>query len=108
MFKFQYILLLVISLCSFGVLANNESSYLVATETDDVMTKILFDSVSKKNNIHFEYIEFENFADALEAVELGYVDFLSNVTYIPERARALDFSLPIGIEYIYLFTPDFR
>ncbi|MCF7362878.1 transporter substrate-binding domain-containing protein [Vibrio sp. A1-b2] len=104
MFKFKYILSLVIFLCSLGALANNESSYLVATETDDVMTKILFDSVSKKNNIHFEYIEFENFSDALEAVELGYVDFLSNVTYIPERARALDFSLPIGIEYIYLFT----
>ncbi|MGY2572138.1 diguanylate cyclase domain-containing protein [Vibrio sp. C8] len=104
MFNFQFILVIIIFLCSFGVLANHQTSYLVATETDDIMTKILFDSVSKKKNVNFEYIEFESFSDALEAVEQGYVDFLSNVTYIPERARSLDFSLPVGIEYIYLFT----
>ncbi|NIY92613.1 GGDEF domain-containing protein [Vibrio diazotrophicus] len=104
MYKFRCFILLIVSLFSFGVLANNETSYLVGTEHEDIITKILFDSVSKKNNIKFEYIEFDNFSEALEAVERGYVDFLSNVTYTQERTKDLDFSLPIGIEYIYIFT----
>lgn len=104
MFNFKFILVIIISLCSFGTVANNRTSYLVATEADDILTEVLFDSVSKKNKINFEYIEFESFSDALEAVENGYVDFLSNVTFVEERERALDFSRPVGIEYIYLFT----
>ncbi|WP_165311131.1 GGDEF domain-containing protein [Vibrio ziniensis] len=106
MSKFQTVLLLIVCLISSGSMAKHKTTYLVGTECDDFTTKLLFDSVSAESDVRFEYINFDSFSDALNAVSRGYVDFLSNVTFIEERTTTLDFSLPVSIEYVYLFTVD--
>ncbi len=107
MLSFRVIICFLLSLLFSGaVLSNGHTSYLVAIESDDPITEIMFEYLAKKLDVNFEYIHFDNFSDTLQSVSSGYVDFLANVTYTEEREKTLDFTAPTNIEYVYLFTLD--
>jgi len=86
--------------------AANDSikTYLVATEADDVVTRVIFDDVAYHFNIDIEYVNYPSFDSILKSVEAGKSDFAANVTYTPEREGRFSFSRPTNIEYTYLFS----
>ncbi len=79
-------------------------TYLVATEADDVVTRVIFDDVAYHFNIDVEYVNYPSFDAILKSVEAGTSDFAANVTYTPEREGRFSFSRPTNIEYTYLFS----
>ncbi|MGL4829806.1 MAG: GGDEF domain-containing protein [Vibrio sp.] len=79
-------------------------AYVVATEADDVVTRVLFDSIAYHFNIEIEYVNYPSFNHILLAIEAGKADFAANVTYTNTRAERFDFSSPINIEYTYLYS----
>ncbi len=101
-----YTLVGLLHLAAPSVWAEPKSSYKVAVESGDPVSQILFNSLSKDTGIAFEFIKFDQFSAALEAVKSGQIDFLTNVIYSKERAETLDFTAPTNIEYVYFFTPD--
>lgn len=85
--------------------ANDQiNTYLVATEADDVVTRVIFDDVAHQFNIDIEYVNYPSFDAILKSVEAGETDFAANVTYTAERAGRFSFSRPTNIEYTYLFS----
>ncbi len=86
--------------------ATNEptKTYLVATEADDVVTRVIFDDVAYHFNIDIEYVNYPSFDSILKSVETGKSDFAANVTFTPEREGRFSFSRPTNIEYTYLFS----
>ncbi|MFG0604737.1 GGDEF domain-containing protein [Vibrio mimicus] len=78
--------------------------YVVATEADDVVTRVLFDSIAYHFNIEIEYVNYPSFNHILMAIESGQADFAANVTYTDSRAKRFDFSSPTNIEYTYLYS----
>ncbi|BCN24675.1 diguanylate cyclase [Vibrio alfacsensis] len=80
------------------------SAYKVATEADDVVTRVLFDAVAKEFGIHIEYVTYSNFDAILEAVAKGEADFAGNITYTDVRAERFSYSRPTNIEYTYLYA----
>lgn len=110
-FPMLMIFSLVISLLTTSSFASESASpvasqkeFIVAIESDDVVTKIIFDAISKHERIDVVYREYESFGDILDSVEKGESDFAANVTYTPERAKYLHFSSPTNIEYTYLYS----
>lgn len=99
---------LLLLLCSSQVLAAEADDphkvYFVATEADDVVSRVIFDDVSYHFNIDIEYVNYSSFDAILKSVEAGISDFAANVTFTPERAERFDFSRPTNIEYTYLFS----
>ncbi len=85
-------------------MATISGKYIVAVESDDVITKTLFNEVSKQLEIDIVYLQYPNFDALLKGVASGESDFAANVTYTPERAEMFNFSSPTNIEYTYLFT----
>ncbi|MDP4492507.1 GGDEF domain-containing protein [Vibrio sp. AH4] len=79
-------------------------SYVVATEADDVVTRVLFDSIAYHFNLEIEYVNYPSFNHILMAIESGQADFAANVTYTEPRAQRFDFSSPTNIEYTYLYS----
>ncbi|MBW3694563.1 GGDEF domain-containing protein [Vibrio sp. T187] len=84
--------------------SNKNESYIVATEADDIVTRVLFDSISKKFNVDIVYREFDSFDAILRSVELGQSDFAANVTHTKDREKRFDYSHPTNIEYTFLFS----
>ncbi|WP_438873534.1 GGDEF domain-containing protein [Vibrio fluvialis] len=83
---------------------HNEQPYLVATEADDVVTRVLFDAIAYQFNIDIQYINYPSFDAILKSVESGESDFAANVTYTEARAKRFDYSAPTNIEYTYLYS----
>lgn len=99
---------LLVLLCSSQALAastnDSQKVYFVATEADDVVSRVIFDDVAYRFNIDIEYVNYSSFDAILKSVDAGISDFAANVTYTPERAERFDFSRPTNIEYTYLFS----
>lgn len=83
---------------------HNEQPYLVATEADDVVTRVLFDAIAYQFNIDIQYVNYPSFDAILKSVESGESDFAANVTYTEARAKRFDYSAPTNIEYTYLYS----
>lgn len=83
---------------------HNEQPYLVATEADDVVTRVLFDAIAYQFNLEIEYVTYPSFDAILKSVESGESDFAANVTYTPQRSHRFDYSAPTNIEYTYLYS----
>lgn len=97
---------LVLFVCSVSVHAeqNADAPYLVATEADDVVTRVLFDAIAYQFNVDIQYVNYPSFDAILKSVESGETDFAANVTYTSERAERFDYSAPTNIEYTYLYS----
>lgn len=80
------------------------TSYIVATEADDIVTRVLFDSISKEFNVEIIYQEYDSFDAILKSVEIGKSDFAANVTHTKEREQRFDYSHPTNIEYTFLYS----
>ncbi|KAA1206034.1 GGDEF domain-containing protein [Vibrio cholerae] len=91
-------------LISTSSLAATSTTYKVATEADDVVTRVLFDSIAHHFNLEIEYVNYPSFNDILVAIETGNADFAANITYTDLRAQRFDFSRPTNIEYTYLYS----
>jgi diguanylate cyclase (GGDEF)-like protein len=99
--KFTVIMLLF---CTPVTFATIDGRYVIATESDDVITKTLFDEVSKQLELDIVYLEYPNFDALLKGVASGESDFAANITFTEPRAEQFSFSSPTNIEYTYLFT----
>lgn len=95
--------LLVVSIL-WGNVALANTTYKVAMEADDVVTRILFDAIGQRFELTIDYVYYPSFAAIIDAVQQGQVDFAANVTYTDQRAKLLDFSSPTNIEYTYLYS----
>ncbi|KOO16840.1 diguanylate cyclase [Vibrio xuii] len=81
-----------------------QTTYKVAMEEDDVVTRTLFDAAASKLNINVHYVYYPSFNAILNAVKTGESHFAANVTYTETRAQSLSFSSPTNIEYTYLYS----
>lgn len=77
--------------------------YKIATEADDVVTRVLFDAVSTEFGVSVEYINYASFDAILDAVANEDADFAANITYTDTRAERFSYSRPTNIEYTYLY-----
>ncbi|MGR5235422.1 diguanylate cyclase [Vibrio alfacsensis] len=77
--------------------------YKVATEADDVVTRVLFDAVAKEFDVSIQYINYSSFDAMLDSVANGDSDFAANITYTESRAQRFSYSRPTNIEYTYLY-----
>ncbi|MDA0147893.1 GGDEF domain-containing protein [Vibrio sp. LaRot3] len=84
--------------------SSSSKAYRIAMEADDVVSRVLFDSLADEFNLSIEYVYYPSFNDILTAVELGESDFAANVTYTSQRSHRFDFSSPTNIEYTYLYS----
>lgn len=85
-------------------LAQASSSYKVAMEADDVVTRILFDAASERFGFNVEYVYYPSFNAILNAVQTAEADFAANITYTETRSAIFEFSSPTNIEYTYLYS----
>ncbi len=83
--------------------ADTKKHFRVGVEADDIVTKVIFDSISENYDLEFAYITVEQFSDGLRSVDSGHIDFFSNVMYTKDRAELFDFTAPTNIEYVYFF-----
>ncbi|NOH99050.1 transporter substrate-binding domain-containing protein [Vibrio sp. 99-70-13A1] len=79
-------------------------SYTVATEADDIVTRVLFDAISEEFNIPIHYKDFSSFDAILDSVAQGTSDFAANVTHTEQRSSIFEYSRPTNIEYTFLFS----
>ena len=79
-------------------------SYIVATEADDIVTRVLFDAISEEFNVPIHYKDFSSFDAILASVAEGTSDFAANVTHTDQRALIFEYSRPTNIEYTFLFS----
>ncbi|MCX2788200.1 GGDEF domain-containing protein [Vibrio sp. Sgm 5] len=79
------------------------SYYKVATEADDVVTRVLFDAVAENFDVSIQYVNYSSFDAILDSVATGESDFAANITYTDERAARFSYSRPTNIEYTYLY-----
>ncbi|RKF18119.1 diguanylate cyclase [Alginatibacterium sediminis] len=80
--------------------------YTVAIESDDFVTRALFDAISDQFNVDILYKKYDSFEDVLDGVISGDSDFAANVTHTEARSLVLDYSSPTNIEYTYFFSKD--
>ncbi|WJT06074.1 GGDEF domain-containing protein [Vibrio harveyi] len=78
-------------------------NYKVATEADDVVTRVLFDAVAEHFGVSIQYVNYSSFDAILDSVANGESDFAANITYTSERALKFSYSRPTNIEYTYLY-----
>ncbi|EGR2796735.1 GGDEF domain-containing protein [Vibrio navarrensis] len=76
----------------------------VATEADDVVTRILFDALAEHFSLDVRYIHQPSFDEVLHSVASGQTDYAANVTFTPERDKLFSYSYPTNIEYTYLYS----
>nr|WP_238928487.1 GGDEF domain-containing protein [Vibrio sp. S17_S38] len=62
--------------------------------------------MAKKFDFKVNYIKYDTYSDAIHALETNKVDFSTNITYSPERAKTLDVSSPTNIEYTYFYSAN--
>ncbi|MGB1320433.1 MAG: GGDEF domain-containing protein [Vibrio gallaecicus] len=79
-------------------------SYIVATEADDIVTRVLFDAISEEFQIPIYYKDFSSFDAILDSVAKGTSDFAANVTHTEQRSLVFEYSRPTNIEYTFLFS----
>lgn len=101
----QRLLVFACFLLSLSLKAEPEhvSHYKVATEADDVVTRVLFDAVAEKFDVSIEYVNYSSFDGILDSVARGDSDFAANITFTQERAQKFSYSRPTNIEYTYLY-----
>ena len=102
---------LLVLLCSFQVHADitpNQKSYTVASQSDDVVARIMFDAIAHQFNLDIRFKTYTSFEAMLHSVQVGDSDFAANVTFTQQRAKVFDFSSPTNIDYTYLFSREFR
>jgi diguanylate cyclase len=87
-----------------NVKSENQETYTVGIEDDDVVSRVLFNVASNQLGFNVKFITFTSFNKILNAVENGAVDFAANVTHTKALAKRFDFSRPTNIEYIYLYS----
>ncbi|HHF3037192.1 MULTISPECIES: GGDEF domain-containing protein [Vibrio diabolicus subgroup] len=99
------LLLFTCCLLSLNVKAESPliAHYKVATEADDVVTRVLFNAASKEFGFTVQYVNYSSFDAILNSVANGEADFAANITYTEERAQRFSYSRPTNIEYTYLF-----
>ncbi|MFC5077725.1 putative diguanylate cyclase YfiN [Vibrio thalassae] len=97
------IVLIGVSPASFAQTAL-QKTFVVAAHERDFIARFIFSTIEKQSNIAFQYVNYPDFSDRLEAVESGYVDFAANVTFTKNRSSRFIFSQPINIEPTYLFN----
>jgi len=56
----------------------NAKTYRVATEADDVVTRILFDAIAYQFRLEIDYVNYPSFDAILTAIEQGESDFAAN------------------------------
>ncbi|EGR0804298.1 GGDEF domain-containing protein [Vibrio alginolyticus] len=99
--------LLLFACCLLSLNVKAEASliahYKVATEADDVVTRVLFNAASKEFGFTVQYVNYSSFDAILNSVANGEADFAANITYTQERAQRFSYSRPTNIEYTYLF-----
>lgn len=76
----------------------------VATEADDVVTRVLFDAIAEHFTLSVNYVNMPSFDAILDSVARGDTDFAANVTFTSEREKRFSYSLPTNIEYTYLYA----
>ncbi|WPC75032.1 GGDEF domain-containing protein [Vibrio porteresiae] len=103
-----WLLALFITIPSRADTNNPAKLYHVATESDDVVSRVLFDAIAHEFGIDIQYVTYTSYDDLLNSVERGDSDFAANVTYTEGRSKYFDFSSPINVEYSYLFTRSTR
>ncbi|MFZ3430329.1 GGDEF domain-containing protein [Vibrio harveyi] len=101
----QRLLVFACFLLSLSLKAEPEQapSYKVATEADDVVTRVLFDAVAEHFGVSIQYVNYSSFDAILDSVANGESDFAANITYTSERALKFSYSRPTNIEYTYLY-----
>ncbi|ENQ8700750.1 transporter substrate-binding domain-containing protein [Vibrio harveyi] len=101
----QRLLVFACFLLSLSLKAEPEQApnYTVATEADDVVTRVLFDAVAEHFGVSIQYVNYSSFDAILDSVANGESDFAANITYTSERALKFSYSRPTNIEYTYLY-----
>ncbi|MFZ3442508.1 GGDEF domain-containing protein [Vibrio harveyi] len=101
----QRLLVFACFLLSLSLKAEPEQApnYKVATEADDVVTRVLFDAVAEHFGVSIQYVNYLSFDAILDSVANGESDFAANITYTSERALKFSYSRPTNIEYTYLY-----
>ncbi|EKO3858042.1 transporter substrate-binding domain-containing protein [Vibrio harveyi] len=101
----QRLLVFACFLLSLSLKAEPEQApnYKVATEADDVVTRVLFDAVAEHFGVSIQYVNYSSFDAILDSVANGESDFAANITYTSERALKFSYSRPTNIEYTYLY-----
>ncbi|YCO02811.1 diguanylate cyclase [Vibrio sp. VNB-15] len=102
----QRLLVFACFLLSLSLKAEHEapSHYTVATEADDVVTRVLFDAVADNFGVSIQYVNYSSFDAILASVANGESDFAANITYTQARAHKFSYSRPTNIEYTYLYA----
>ncbi len=101
----QRLLVFACFLLSLSLKAEPEQApnYKVATEADDVVTRVLFEAVAEHFGVSIQYVNYSSFDAILDSVANGESDFAANITYTSERALKFSYSRPTNIEYTYLY-----
>ncbi|MBY6235992.1 GGDEF domain-containing protein [Vibrio harveyi] len=101
----QRLLVFACFLLSLSLKAEPEQApnYKVATEADDVVTRVLFDAIAEHFGVSIQYVNYSSFDAILDSVANGESDFAANITYTSERALKFSYSRPTNIEYTYLY-----
>ncbi|WP_029789981.1 MULTISPECIES: GGDEF domain-containing protein [Vibrio] len=101
----QRLLVFACFLLSLSLKAEPEQApnYKVATEADDVVTRVLFDAVAEHFGVSIQYVNYSSFDAIWDSVANGESDFAANITYTSERALKFSYSRPTNIEYTYLY-----
>ncbi len=105
MIRFISILFFLFTFTNIAV-AEIKTTYKVAIQVEDTVTKLIVEQLSKEWGITFEYLVFPDAQLKLEAVESGEADFSASVIYTKEHAERLSFSAPTNMEYTYFYSKD--
>ncbi|MGR5168362.1 diguanylate cyclase [Vibrio astriarenae] len=105
-FKWLFLLAtsLVVSSFSVSAWAQQQPIYKIAIESDDIVSRTIFDHVGDTLDLSIRYVYYPSFSAVLDAIASSEADFAANVTYTPARAERFDYSSPTNIEYTYLFS----
>lgn len=82
----------------------DNKTYYISAHERDFLARFIFATIEKESNISFEYVDYPDFSERLNAIESGELDFIANITFTKARAQRFIFSPPINIEPTYLFT----
>lgn len=101
--KFGWLLSCVFVWVSFNCWAKSKE-ITVATEADDVVTRVLFDAIAEQFALDVTYVNMPSFDAILDSVARGETDFAANITFTHEREKRFSYSHPTNIEYTYLYS----
>lgn len=84
--KFGWLLSCVFVWVSFNCWAKSKE-ITVATEADDVVTRVLFDAIAEQFALDVTYVNMPSFDAILDSVARGETDFAANITFTHEREK---------------------